>query len=221
MISDAVDAFVDIFSPPFRRVMLKSLALTLVIFLVIGVGADRLALSFVTTNTSWLATFLSVLIGVGLIVGLVLLAAPATSLVASFFLDEIAELVEREVDPYGAPGKPTPALEAALFSLRFAVLSFISMIFALVLIFIPGIGFIAWIAANAYLLGGQYFELAAMRFHPSAEVRELRRRFAFPVYLAGLIIAGFVAIPLLNLFTPLYATALMARLNKRLSMRPA
>ena len=45
----------------------------------------------------------------------------------------------------------------------------------------------------------------------------MRRHFAAPVYLAGLFIAGFVAIPLLNLFTPLFATALMARLHKRLS----
>src|SRR5271155_4966644 len=101
MISDAVDAFVDIFSPPFRRVMLKSLALTLAILLIIGIGADRLALSFVTTNLSWLATVISVLIGLGLIVGFALLAPLTTSLVATFFLDEIAELVEREIDPYG------------------------------------------------------------------------------------------------------------------------
>ena len=85
------------------------------------------------------------------------------------------------------------------------------------LVFIPGIGFAAWIGANAYLLGREYFELAAMRFRSLAEAREMRRRFAAPVYLAGLFISGFVAIPLLNLFTPLFATALMARLHKRLS----
>ena len=85
------------------------------------------------------------------------------------------------------------------------------------LLFVPGFGFVAWIAANAYLLGNEYFELAAMRFHPLAEAREMRRRFAVPVYLAGLIISVFVAIPLLNLFTPLFATALMARLHGRFS----
>jgi CysZ protein len=217
MIQDALDALGDIFSPPFRRVMLKSLALTIGILLIVYYAIDRFALSFVTTHANWLATLISVLVGLGLVIALTLLAAPTTSLVASFFLDEIADLVEREVDPAGAPGRPAPALEAALFSLRYAGLSAMVTLAALVLLFVPGIGFVAWIAANAYLLGGQYFELAAMRFGSLQQARELRLRFALRVYLAGLIIAGFVAIPLLNLLTPLFATALMARQHKRLT----
>ena len=217
MIQDALDSLSDIFSPPFRRVMLKSLALTVAILLIVYYALDRFALSFVTTHTNWLATLISILVGLGLLVALALLAAPTTSLVASFFLDEIADLVEREVDPAAAPGKPAPVLEAALFSLRFAGLSAIVTLAALVLLFVPGVGFAAWIVANAYLLGGLYFDLAAMRFGSMARARELRQRSAAQVYLAGLIIAGFVAIPLLNLFTPLFATALMARVHKRVT----
>ena len=216
MLQDALDSFSDILSQPFRGVMAKSLALTIAVLVIGGYGLDRLALSFVHTPEGWISTTVSVLVGLGLVFGLVLLAAPTTSLVASFFLDEIASLVEREVDPMGAPGRPAPVMEAALFSLRFAGLSAIVTIAALVLLFIPGIGFAAWIAANAFLLGGEYFDLAAMRFGSMAEARALRQRFAPRVYFAGLIIAGFVAIPLLNLFTPLFATALMARLHKRL-----
>ena len=217
MLQDAIDAFADIFSPPFRGVMIKSLALTLAVLVLGGFALDRLALSFVHVETGWLSTTISILVGLGLFAGLVLLAAPTTSLVASFFIDEIAGIVEREVDPSGAPGKPAPVLESALYALRFAALSLIVTLFAIVLLFIPGIGFAAWIGANAYLLGREYFELAAMRFRPLAEARAMRRHFSAPVYIAGLFIAGFVAIPLLNLFTPLFATALMARLHKRLS----
>ena len=81
----------------------------------------------------------------------------------------------------------------------------------------PGIGFVAWLAANAYLLGREYFELAAMRFHSAAQARELRRRHAGFVFLYGVMIAVFVAIPLVNLLTPLFATTLMARLHKRIA----
>ncbi len=217
MIQDAIDSFVDVFSPPFRRVMWKSLALTLAVLLLAGLALDELALAFVAIHTGWLAALITVMVGVGLVVGLAFLAAPATSLVASFFLDEISELVEREVDPSGEPGRPAPALEALLFSLRFAFVSAIVTLIALILLFVPGFGIVAWIAVNAYLLGSEYFELAAMRFEPRRQARELRRRHAPRVYLAGLIISGFVAIPLLNLFTPLFATALMARLHKRLA----
>jgi CysZ protein len=45
----------------------------------------------------------------------------------------------------------------------------------------------------------------------------MRRYYALRVFLAGLIVAGFVSIPILNLCTPLFATALMTRLHKRLS----
>jgi CysZ protein len=216
MLRDAIDSFSDIFSPPFRHVMVKSLALTVAVLIVVGFGLDRLALSFVHVQSGWLATAISLLVGLGLVAGLVLLAAPTTSLVAGFFLDEIAGIVEREVDPGGIPGRPAPAIDSALYALRFASLSLLVTLAALVLLFLPGVGFLAWIAANAYLLGREYFELAAMRFRPVAEARAMRQHFALPVYLAGLFIAGFVAIPLLNLFTPLFATALMARLHKRL-----
>jgi CysZ protein len=217
MLRDAIDSFVDIFSPPFRLVMVKSLALTVGVLVLAGFGLDRLALTFVHVQSGWLATAISLLIGLGLVAGLVLLAAPTTSLVAGFFLDEIAGIVEREVDPTGIPGQPAPAIESGLYALRFAALSLLVTLAALVLLFVPGLGFIAWIGANAYLLGREYFELAAMRFRSVAEARAMRQHFAMQVYLAGLFIAGFVAIPVLNLFTPLFATALMARLHKRLA----
>ena len=219
MLQDAIDSFGDIFSPPFRRVMVKSLALTIGVLLLAGFGLDRLALSFVQAPPGWLTTAISVLLGLGLVAGLVLLAAPTTSLVAGFFLDEIAGIVEREVDPSGVPGRPAPAIDSAAYALRFAALSLVVTLAALVLLFVPGFGLLAWIGANAYLLGREYFELAAMRFRPVAEARAMRRHFALPIYLAGLLIAGFVAIPLLNLFTPLFATALMARLHKRLARK--
>jgi CysZ protein len=216
MLQDAIDSFNDILSPPFRGVMVKSVALTIAVLAIVGLLLDKFALSFVVTAHGWLATAISIVIGLGLIAGLVLLAAPTTSLVASFFLDEIAALVERQVDPTGPRGRPAPALESALASVRFAVLTLGVMLAALVLFFVPGIGFAAWYAANAYLLGREYFELAAMRFRSAEEARAMRRHFAGSVFLAGLIIAGFVAVPILNLATPLFAAALMARLHKRL-----
>ena len=166
MIQDAIDSFVDIFSPPFRRVMWKSLALTLAVLLVVGYGLDRLALSFVATHAGWLAALISVMVGIGLLVGLALLAAPTTSLVASFFLDEIAGLVEREMDPTGPPGKPAPALEALTFSLRFALLSAVVTVISLILLFVPGFGLVAWIAANAYLLGNDISSSQRCAFIP-------------------------------------------------------
>jgi CysZ protein len=217
MFRDAIDSFSDVLSRPFRRVMIKSLALTAAALILAGFGLDRLALSLAPVGPAWLATAISLIVAFGLVAGLTVLAAPVSSLVAGFFLDEIAARVEREIDPSGPPGRSAPALEAALFALRFAALSLLVNLIALVLLLVPGLGVVAWIGANGYLLGREYFELAALRFRSGAEAREMRRAYALTVYAHGLMIAAFVAVPLLNLLTPLFATALMARLHKRLA----
>jgi CysZ protein len=217
MIADAVDAFAQIFTPPFRATLLKSLGLTIGLLVVIWLGLDRLAAYFIRVETSWLATILSVIVGLGLVVGLAFLIAPVTSLVAGFFLDDMAAIVERTIDPAGPAGKPIPAGPAAIFALRFAGLSIVVNLVALALLFAPVVNIVAFLGANGYLLGREYFEFAAMRFRAPAEARAMRSRFEFRIFLAGLIIAGFVAIPILNLCTPLFATALMARVHKRLS----
>jgi CysZ protein len=217
MIDDAVAAFAQIFTPPFRATLVKSLALTIALLALAWFGLDRFASSFIEVATPWLAIALSWLVGIGLFVGLAFLVAPVVSLVAGFFLDDMAAIVERDIDLAGPLGRPAPPGVAALFALRFAGLSVLVNLIALALLFAPGVNLVAFLGANAYLLGREYFELAAMRFRPPIEARAMRRRYAPQVFLAGLIVAVFVSIPILNLCTPLFATALMTRLHKRLA----
>src|SRR5271170_2235576 len=217
MIADALAAVAQIFSPPFRATLAKSLALTLGVLVLAWFALDRLATGYLGFGPPWLSTMLAIIAGLGLFVGLVFLVAPITSLTAGFFLDDIALIVEREIDPGGPPGRPIPFGAAAVLALRFAGLSILVNLVALALLFAPGINIFAFLAANGYLLGREYFELAAMRYRPFEEARAMRRHFALPIFIAGLIIAGFVAVPALNLCTPLFATAFMARLHKRLS----
>src|SRR5436853_610272 len=82
---------------------------------------------------------------------------------------------------------------------------------------IGGIGAIIFFIATAFLLGRVYFELAAMRFHPVAEAKRLRKARQGSVFLAGLLIAAFVSIPIVNLATPLFGMALMVHMHKRLT----
>ena len=221
MIADALAALLQIFTPPFRATLLKSLALTIGLLVVAWFALDRLVLSLVHLGAPWLAAVFSIVLGLRLFVGLAFLLAPTASLIAGFYLDEIAGLVEREIDPGAPTGRALPAAAAALLGARFALLSIAVNLGALILLFVPGLNLMAFIGANGYLLGREYFELAAMRFRRPADARAMRRRFAPTIFVGGLIIAGFVAIPLLNLFTPLFATALMVRLHKRLTGAPA
>ena len=158
--------------------MVKSLALTAAALLAGLVRARPVGAAFRRRPPPWLATLIAWLIGLGLVVGAVLLAAPVASLVASLFLDEIAAHVEARDRSRRAAGRAAPFVEATLAALRFAALSVLVGIVSLMLLFVPGVGLVAWLAANAYLLGREYFELAAMRFHSAVQARELRRRHA-------------------------------------------
>lgn len=56
---------------------------------------------------------------------------------------------------------------------------------------------------NGYLLGREFFEFAAMRFRSPADARLFRVKHRTTVFMAGLVIAAFLAVPFLNLLTPL------------------
>jgi CysZ protein len=81
------------------------------------------------------------------------------------------------------------------------------------------VNLIAFYVGNGYLLGREYFELAAMRHIPAAEARRLRLANRGTVFLCGLIIAGLASVPILNLLTPLFATSFMVQIYKRLAAR--
>jgi uncharacterized protein involved in cysteine biosynthesis len=98
-----------------------------------------------------------------------------------------------------------------------AGLTILVYLIALPFVFLAGAGFLIFFVATAWLLGREYFELAAMRFRPPAEAKAMRRDNAVTVFTAGLIIAAFVAIPIVNLATPLFGMAFMVHMHKRLS----
>jgi uncharacterized protein involved in cysteine biosynthesis len=67
------------------------------------------------------------------------------------------------------------------------------------------------------LLGREYFELAAMRFRSPHEAKAMRKANAAYLFTAGMFVAAFVSIPILNLATPIFAMAFMVHVYKRLS----
>jgi CysZ protein len=98
-----------------------------------------------------------------------------------------------------------------------ALLTILVYLIVLPFVFVAGAGFLVFFIATAWLLGREYFELAAMRFRPPREAKAMRRQHATLVFTAGLIIAAFVSIPVVNLATPLFGMAFMVHMHKRLS----
>lgn len=228
MILDAARAAASrLFSPEFRSVFLKTLGLTLLALVALWFGIESLLewlawpwlQAFVPGLPSWAGWLSGIIAGILLAMGMALLVAPVTAIVAGLFLDDIAEVVERTDYPGDPPGRAVPVLQSLALAIKFFGVVILGNIVALLLLLVPGINLAAFFIVNGYLLGREFFEFAAMRFRPEAEAKALRRKYAGTVFLAGLLIAVFLAVPLLNLLTPLFAAAMMVRLHKAVSAR--
>ncbi len=232
MLDAAIKALSQMFSPEFRGVLLKSIGLALLLIILVSVGLYQgfawlaaggaaWAEGQVGAHTAWnvLVWVLSIMAGLGIITGAVFLMPAVTAFVGSFFADEIAELVERTYYPADPPGRALPFFRALVEGLKTALLSLAIYFVALPFVLFAGLGLFILFFANAYLLGREYFELTAMRFRPPAEAKAMRRAHRGQVFFAGLFIAAFVSIPVVNLATPLFAMAFMVHMHKRLSGR--
>jgi CysZ protein len=232
MFDAALKALEQLLSRPFRAVLLKSIALALVLLLALGIGLHRLIAWLIGGGGGWLEValgsnahgpinalewVLTIAAGFGLIAGAIFLMPAVTSIVVGLYADEIAGLVEREYYPADRPGTPVPIARALIEGIKAALLALVVYLVALPFLLLAGVGAIIFFIATAFLLGRVYFELAAMRFHPVDEAKRLRKARQGGVFVAGLLIAAFVSIPIVNLATPLFGMALMVHVYKRLT----
>jgi CysZ protein len=232
MLDAAVKALAQILSPAMRSILWRSIGLALVLIVVLAVGLQRLLSWFAVSGEGWAEAMLgpgfhtplnvvswivSIAAGLGVVFGAVFLMPAITSLVASVFVDDVADLVEREHYPAEHPGAALPLGLAMTEGVKTALLTILVYLIALPFVFLAGAGFIAFFIATAWLLGREYFELAAMRFRSPAEAKAMRKQNAAIIFTAGLVIAAFVSIPVVNLATPLFGMAFMVHMHKRLS----
>jgi len=231
MLDDAIQAITQMFAAPLRAMLWKSIGLALALMIVGGVALERLIVHWLGAGgasvettfgpqahlpVSALAWLLSLAATFGIIVGSIFLMPAVTAVVGSFFADQIGAEVEREHYPADPPGKALPLWLAMWEGAKTALLAVAIYLCTVPLLIFAGFGAVIFFLATAYILGREYFELAAMRFRPPAEAKALRKRNAGTVYVGGLFIAAFVSIPIVNLATPLFAMALMVHLHKRL-----
>ncbi|MCJ8054522.1 sulfate transporter family protein [Shinella curvata] len=232
MIFDAARlSLANLFAPETRGVFWKVLGLTLLALVVIWFGLRETFIAFawpwlagafmpdLPDWAGWLTLVFGIVASIGLALGLALLLAPVTAIIAGFFLDDVAEVIEKRDYPAEKPGVALPMGQAIAGSIKFLGIVILGNLIALFLLFIPGVNLVAFFAVNGYLLGREFFEFAAMRYRPPQEARLFRAKHGSTVLLAGLLIAAFLAIPIVNLLTPLFAAGLMVHLHKALSRK--
>ena len=233
MFEAAMRALSQMFSPPFRRVLWKSIGLAFILIVIIGIALNRVFSWLATSGATWaeastgahsvwqlLAWMLSIMATLGVITGAIFLMPAVTAFVGSFFVDEIADEVERTHYPAEPPGHALPLGVALIEGIKTALLAVLVYLCAAPFLLFAGFGLVIMFFANAYLLSREYFLLAAMRFLPPTEAKAMRRARRGSIFMAGLPIALFVSIPILNFATPLFAMAMMVHVHKRLSRPP-
>lgn len=214
MLNAVLFALRDIPTPPFRAVLLKSIGLTLALLAVVWISTWALADHFSAALPDGWRTATEWLVGILLFIGLGFLVAPVTALFAGLYADEVAEVVEQTRYPTERPGVSQPLMTGLVAALRFTGFVLLVNAAMLPLLFLPGVNVPIFLAVNAYLLGREYFEQVAMRFRSPNAARALRSAHSGKVMLGGLTIALVLAVPIVNILTPLYATALMVHIVK-------
>lgn len=202
-------ALAQLGDPRLRRVLWLSLGggLAVAALLVVGAGGLLAVTRFVAVG--WLETLLDV---AGVLAALVLIIAlfpGLVGIVSSLLLEEVARAVETRHYPKLPPARRQPISEIVLTALAFAAVMVAVNLVVLPLYLLPIVNIIIFLTINGYLLGREYFEFVAFRRLKPAAARRLRKEHRARVLTAGLIIALFASVPLLNLLLPLFGAAFM------------
>ncbi len=204
----------------FRRVILRALAYSMGLFAaLVGliwwfVESTRL---FGWGWLEWMADALG--IGTAIIVA-VLMFPGAVLTILAFLLEDIARAVEARHYPDLGPPRAQSAFEAVIGGLRLSAVILVWNLAALplyvMLWWVAPLNLFVFYGLNGYLLGREYFELVAHRRLDAAAARSMRRDNRGVLWLAGIIIALALSIPLVSWLMPVLAAAFMLHLFEKI-----
>ena len=222
--NDFARALSQMGDPRFRRVVF--LGVLLAVFLLMGAYAGLLWLVDwmdpgsveipLVGPVEGLGTLLSLSSILLMIVLSVFLMIPTAAAFSGLFLEDVADAVEDRFYPdlpYVTPrGYVDNLIDVANFMGLFLLVNLV-LLAALALgpLYVP----LYW-AANGLLIGREYFSLVAGRRMDRAAVRALRRRHFGQVWLAGMLMAAPLSVPLVNLIIPVLGVATFTHMFHRL-----
>lgn len=200
----------------FRRVLMLGIALTFA--LLVGAYAGLLwlvdllagpdAYFDVLGDVEWVHDLLSVSSLIFMLVLSIFLMVPVASAITSMFLDDVAQAVEDRHYPGLPPMPRVSVFDGLRDTLNFLGVIVAANLLALILYALvpPAIPFI-FFGMNGYLLGREYFMLAAMRRLGREGARALRQRHTGTIWIAGTLMALPLVVPVLNLVIPILGAA--------------
>lgn len=215
--------------PRFRGVLWRGIGLTLALLvavylvffqLVRWLVPDRLTLPLIGP-VGWIddaASGASVLV---LLVASVFLMVPVAALFTSFFLDDVADAVEARYYPRLAPAPRLGLGDTVRDALAFLGLLVAGNLVAVAAyLAVPPAAPLIFLSLNGYLLGREYFHMVAVRRWGRDGARRLAHRYAVRLWVAGVLMALPLTVPILNLLVPVLGAATFTHLYHRLPPPP-
>lgn len=207
MIGAYVKGIGQLSDPKARAVVWKALGLAVLTFAGVWAGMAMLLTHTTITDIGWLNT-LSDWLGGALVLVLTWFLFPAVmSTVIGLLLDDICDAVEARHYPDLGPDRDIPILETVVGSLKFLGVMVALNILMLPFLFLGPLFPFVFYAVNGYLLSREYFELVALRRIGPAEALALRKAHQGTLFLAGVVAAFLLTLPVVNLLAPIVAVA--------------
>lgn len=226
MIGDFLKAVSQAGDPRFRGTLLRGVGLTILLLVAICYGffwlvgwllPDTFSLpwigeiGWVDDAASWGTLLL-------LTVGSVFLMVPVASAFMGLFLDDVTDAVEAQHYTHVPPAPRLTLAQSLREALAFFGVIVLGNIAALsVYVALPPFAPFVFLGLNGYLLGREYFDLIAMRRLGREGARRLRRRHGLQVWIAGILMAAPLTVPLVNLLVPVIGAATFTHLFHRLN----
>lgn len=200
----------------FQSVLWRGVGLTIALLVAIYAALlgliDWLTAEPITLPGGAEITWLGDLLGWGSLALMILLSVflmvPVASAITSLFLDEVADAVEEKHYPALPPTPEVGFMEGLRDTINFMGILIGANVAAFILYaFLPFAAIFIFYAMNGFLLGREYFQLAAMRREGRERARALAKQNQGTIWIAGCLMALPLSIPLVNLFIPILGAA--------------
>lgn len=225
---DFFRALSQLSDPRFTRVLWLGIGLTLALLLATYAGLlwlidasvpGALELPLVGP-VSWIGD----LLGLGSLVLMLFfstfLMVPVASFITSLFLDDVAAAVEDrhypDLPPVPHVGFWVGLKDTVAF---FALLAGANILAFFTYVALPLLAPLIFYGLNGFLLGREYFTLAAARRIGRAEARDLLSRNLAEIWMGGTVMCMALTMPLLNLAVPVIGAAAFTHLFHRVAAR--
>jgi uncharacterized protein involved in cysteine biosynthesis len=220
-----VSAWGDLFRPGALKVLGLGLALSLGLLVALYAGLvtlidvftpDALTLPWIGEVT-WVDNLLSWASIIPMLVLSVFLMIPVASAFCGMFLEDVAEVVETAHYPGLPPVRKLGFGESMRDALSFfGVIVGANIVALMIYPFVIPFAPVLFFSLNGYLLGREYFQMAALRRMDREDAQRLYQANRWLIWTAGALMAVPLAIPVFNILVPVLGAATFTHLFHRI-----